>query len=215
MGVVALGVGSLGVGCAGRRHHDDGYYSSKCALAAHGSSQVELALRGVQHVTGGDSARMSLDQPMYSGDETALVLWTSEPVFVYVVNFAPDGAKNVVWPSGSAERVEGLKRIPEGGGYFRLTGQTGQELVAVVATRDEYGLDGDGKARVIGLVESTLARRDLRQLQSALPPGLAEGHATMGIRAVGLEVQGSSVHAHGSDPVVMLIDLDHRATEQR
>jgi hypothetical protein len=210
---LALGLSAtVAAGCGHAEYAYDGGYGH-CGLVAHGG--LDIGLRGVQHVRGGESKRMSFHDPMYSGDETALLLWTSEPAFVYVVNFAPDGSKNIVWPSDAPRRVDGHQRIPEDGGYFRLTGATGQELVAVVATYEEYGLTGDGKATVLGIVESTLGRGDLRKLQSALPPGITEDHASMGIRAAGLELDGQTVHARGGDPVVMLIDLDHRPSEER
>jgi hypothetical protein len=86
-------------------------------------------------------------------------------------------------------------------------------VVAIVATRDEQELSGRGADRVISLVER-LAQRPLTRLQSALPPGLVEaGHATMGVRGKNLSLVGRTVRVSSYDPVVMILDIDHRSLE--
>jgi hypothetical protein len=104
----------------------------------------------------------------------------------------------------------GRQRIPSDG-WFTLTGEPGQEVVAVVATRDAQALSGSGKTRIISAVERAASSHHTR-LQSALPPGLLEaGHATMGVRGQNLSLLGKTVRVSSYDPVVMILDIDHRA----
>lgn len=177
------------------------------------SSRSEVGLQSVEQLVDGESKRMSFAEPLFSGDKTALLLSVPEPLYIYVVNLAPDGSKNIIWPSDSPREVKGLQRIPENGGWFTLTGQSGPEVIAVVGTRDAQSLSGAGKDRVIALVEK-VAATDLTRLQSALPPGVVEaGYATMGVRGHGLALRGKSVRVTSHDPVVMILDIDHRSSE--
>lgn len=209
-------VGRIGVwtalavvaGCGGRSY--DTYTIDSYEYR---SSRSEVQLQSVEQLVDGERKRMSLAEPLFSGDKTALLLSVPEPLYIYVVNLAPDGSKNIIWPSHSPRKVSGLQRIPEGGGWFTLTGESGPEVIAVVGTRDAQPLAGAGKDRVIALVEK-VAATDLTRLQSALPPGVLEaGHATMGVRGHGLSLMGKSVRVASHDPVVMILDIDHRATE--
>ncbi len=177
----------------------------------YGSAQSQLQLLGVEQLVDGKRERMSLSEPLYSGDKTALLLSVPEPLFVYVVNIAPDGTQNVIWPSGSPRKVSGLLRIPEDGGWFTLTGEAGQEVIGILGTRDRQGLAGGDRDRVIAAVQKA-SESQLTRVQSALPPGLVEGgYATMGVRGHGLALQGATVRVTSYDPVVMLLDLDHRS----
>ncbi len=198
-------VGVVGaVGCRPYAHHSEVYEE-----ISYGSSESELVLRGVEQ-SGRASKGLSLASPLHSGDKTAFRLSLPEPLYVYVVNFAPDGSKNIIWPSHEPRLVSGHQRIPEDGGWFTLSGQTGQEVVAIVATRDEQSLRGAGARRVLSLVERA-ASSDLTRVQSALPPGLTEsGYATMGIRGHGLTLSGKTMRVRSDDPIVMILDVDHR-----
>lgn len=201
---VVLALSAATLSCGGAY---DTYTSDTVTYA---SDVTELQLRYVEQQIDGLSERLSLSDPLYTGDKTALVLDVPEPLYVYVVNLAPDGSRNIIWPSDAPRRVSGVQRIPEDGGWFTLSGETGQEVVAVVATRDEQSLRGGDKNRVIRAVERAAAK-PLTRLQSALPPGLSEaGHATMGIRGTNLRLLGTTVRVASYDPVVMILDIDHR-----
>jgi hypothetical protein len=194
-------------GCGGAYSTYSGGGSSCLYL----SDEAEVQLRYVEQEIDGLTDRLSLTDPLYTGDRTALVLNLPEPAYVYVVNLAPDGSRNIIWPSDTPRRVSGVQRIPEDGGWFTLSGETGQEVVAVVATRDRQMLTGTGEQRLISAVESA-AKKRLTRLQSALPPGLTEaGHATMGVRGENLRLLGKTVSVSSYDPVVLILDVDHRA----
>ena len=179
------------------------------------ASTPEVQLVRIEQQIDGQAEVMSLSEPLYSGDKTALVLQVPEPLFVYVVNIAPDGTRQVIWPSGAPRAITGLQRIPSDDGWFTLTGEAGQEVVAVVATRDRQSLDGAGGRRLVSAVERASAQR-LTRVQSALPPGILEaGHATMGIRGTNLTFHDGRVSVASSDPLVMIFDIDHRAADDR
>lgn len=206
---VVLALSAAAVGCGGGAYT----YTSGSSCGVHRSDTSEVQLQAIEHQIDGKTERLSLADPLYSGDRTALVLSLPEPLFVYVVNLAPDGSRNIIWPSGSPQRISGVQRIPQDGGWFTLSGQTGQEIVAVVATRDEQALTGSGARRVISAVERVSEKR-MTRLQSALPPGLVEaGHATMGVRAENLSLFGRTVRVSSYDPVVMILDIDHRSAD--
>jgi hypothetical protein len=193
-------------GCRPHYHHAPG---GSCDADWEDSSDAELVLLGVEQQGSPEGARLS--EPLFTGDRTAFRLNVPEALFVYIVNLAPDGEKSIIWPSDEPRMISGVQRIPEDGGWFTLSGEPGQEVVAIVATRDAQPLDASGMRRVISLVERT-ADSELTRVQSARPPGILEaGHATMGIRGHGLFVSGTTVRMQSSDPMVMILDVDHRA----
>ncbi len=212
---LALSVAAGLVGCGsyqGPGDHDAGWTTD---FVSSRSSQSEIQLRKIEQLVDGRAQRLSLSEPLVSGDKTALVLALPEPLYVYVVNLAPDGTSNIIWPSRAPQSVSGVQRIPTDGGWFTLAGQPGQEVIAVVATRDEQALSGSGRRRVIAAVKRA-SRRRLTRLQSALPPGLVEaGHATMGVRGEHLALRGDTVSVSSTDPVVMILDVDHRSVSDR
>ena len=205
--VLALSVAAV-TGCGGAY----GSYADETHFE-YDSARSEIQLLKVEQQIDGQAQRLSFSEPLYAGDKTALTLSLPEPLFVYVVNIAPDGTWNLIWPGGQPERVSGVQRIPSDGGWFTLTGKPGQEVIAVVATRDEQPITGAGKQRLLSAVKLAVNARTSR-LQSALPPGMLEaGHATMGVRGENLALSGQTVSVASYDPVVMILDIDHRAVD--
>lgn len=171
----------------------------------------ELVLERVIVARDGVDATLALDEPVFAGDDLALSVSSAQPAYVYVVNLAPDGTSDVVWPHEVPQIVEEPLRIPERS-WFRLAGASGPEVVAVIASRDPIPLSRRGREILVAIARHEARRTDLAKLQATHPPGFfANGHATMGIRARGLRTQGGAVRVQsGDDRVVLLLDLDHR-----
>jgi hypothetical protein len=197
-------VAALG-GCGGAY---DGYV---CGGVRHLWGPVELFLEGVVVQRDGEETTLALDAPVRAGDDLALWVSAVTPHYLYVVNLAPDGSSDVVWPHDVPQVVDGSMRIPEQS-WFRLAGQAGPEVVALVATRDHIPLSARGREILVAIVKQEASRSDLAKLQAAHPPGFfADGHATMGLRARGLRPHGHGARVGATDErAVLLIDLDHR-----
>ncbi|MEM9694161.1 MAG: DUF4384 domain-containing protein [Myxococcota bacterium] len=152
----------------------------------------------------------TLDTVFATGDKVALVATVEQPAYLYVVNFAPGGEAQVVWPSGSPRRVNGRVTLPRGG-WFQLSGATGPETVVIVASPERFPLTKKGKANLIREARKETMRSDLIRVQAARPPGFVEsGHATIGLRGERLDAAGGlSARVRARFPVI-IIDLDHR-----
>lgn len=173
------------------------------------AGDIELTLDGMWVKRGDGVAKpIALDTPIHTDDELAFAISTSEPLWLYVVNLAPDGSAAVVWVGRT--RAHETQRVPEGG-WFSLSAPAGHEVVAFVASRDGQ----DVSEPLLSRVRQETRRPDLVRLQSAGPPGFAaDGRATMGLRAALLEVLGSGVRVQDDDDdVVLLVDLDHRPAD--
>jgi hypothetical protein len=173
------------------------------------SGPIELELVRIAHHGDAGERRLSLDEPLRSGDEVAFEIVTRETLYVYVLNQAPDGTASVIWPADPV-MVHGRQRIPAGS-WFRLSGRTGQELVGIVATRRALELDRSGDRRWLHRLLLDSASQPLPRLQSVEPPAThQDGFSTMAIRAPGMRVDGGAVLGRSSDPLVVLVDIDHR-----
>ncbi len=168
--------------------------------------KVALVARGASRSRVND-----LSRPMHTGDQLALLVESSEPRYLYFVNLAPDGSRKVISAHRGERSHNHSVRIPDSG-WLQLAGQSGAELLAVVATRQPLGKGRTAESKLFELVERTAARNDLAKLQSPHPPGFSSaGHASMGIRAHALALHQGTVHVDANDDsTVVLIDIDHR-----
>ncbi|MEZ4442644.1 MAG: DUF4384 domain-containing protein [Polyangiaceae bacterium] len=151
----------------------------------------------------------ALDAPLHTGDELALVLDLPDARYIYVLNIAPNGTQTLLFPADDPERLEGSVRLPRSG-FYQLAGAPGLETLAVVASRQPIALDDAGGAYLFERVAEAEAA-ELPTIQSAQPPGFADGQATMRIQGPGLTLRGGSLRiASASDVVTMLVTIDHQ-----
>jgi hypothetical protein len=150
-------------------------------------------------------------RPLHTGDRIALVIQTTTPRYVYVLNLSPDGHASLLSPKDEPRAVDGSARIPPSGDW-ELVAPHGLEHMAVIATRSAIPLDRRGMDHLVHLALSTGQRGDLRRFQSATPPGFSTGgYASMGVRAASLSLDRGALQIDATaDDVVLLIDIDHR-----
>ncbi|MCC6521859.1 MAG: DUF4384 domain-containing protein [Polyangiaceae bacterium] len=174
------------------------------------SAPGELGLEAFVVEQNGQAERVSLDAPLYTGERVSFVVSASECLYVYVVNLGPDGSARVIWPQAPTCIGATPARIPQGS-WFELLAPAGHEVIALVATRDEVSLDAAGERELAGLVAAESARRDLAAVQGERPPGFLHGHASVGFRAEGLQLDGTKVRVPTRDgTAVLMVDVDHR-----
>ncbi|MEM1034405.1 MAG: DUF4384 domain-containing protein [Myxococcota bacterium] len=215
--VATLLLGVAAGGCAPHYAHgsrwDASHRDASRVSAAHedagwSTADPQLELEGIRVRRDGKVRRLGLDEPLYTGDELAFDVSTPEDTYLYVVNIAPDGTRHVAYPSLRAKKGT---RGPSH--WFRLSAPSGQEVVAVVATRRKVRLNKCGKKWLVRTVVRETKREGMTRVQSTRPPGVGDdGHATMGLRARTLRPDGRSFRVEGTPHfAVLLMDIDHRA----
>ena len=152
----------------------------------------------------------ALDAPLKSGDRVALLVGTDDRRYVYLVNVAPSGEAQLL----DAAAFSGTERFPDSG-WYELVAPSGHELLAIVATRKPIDVSGHkGKKDLLNRIVEMQQRDDLSKLQSALPPGFAHGHATMGFRGIDLFLDGGAVRTLDGDSFLfVLVAVDLRPGE--
>jgi uncharacterized protein DUF4384 len=201
-----LGIAALVAGCIVQVRGEVGPPAADVVIA----TPTSVSLDAVLVARDGGEQRLAWSDPVFAGDEIAFVVSAPSPVYLYLVNLSPDGDAKLVWPDQPTLVGPDGTRMPSSS-WFRLTEPAGPEVAAFIATPNEIALDEVGVAYLTRLARSESARGDLMALQAALPPGfVGDGRASSGVRAIRLRADGPRVHASGRDPVVMLVDLDHR-----
>jgi len=210
--VAGLGLASLGLAASGCFFSHDHRRSAPETSdeSTWSTADPQLLFGGVRIRRDGETQRLRLDEPLYTGDEISLDLETPEPSYLYIVNIAPDGTRHVAYPS-----LRPTKGTGGPGSWFKLNAPSGQELVAILVTHREVRLDARGKEWLVKVVEREAARDGLTRVQSTRPPGVGDdGYATMGLRARSLRPEGEGFRVEGSPHyAVLLLDLDHRARD--
>ena len=185
------------------------------------SVPAELAVDGFLVERDGHAERVSLDEPLHTGDRISFVLSASEYLDVYIVNLGSDGSARVIWPREPTCIGTQAARVPQGS-WFELLPPAGHEILAIVGTRTEGGsrrcacdgalpLDAAAEKELAALVRAEAARGDLVRVEGERPPGTLEGHATVGFRGAGLRLDGTRVSVPTLDDLaVLLVDVDHR-----
>lgn len=133
IGAVSLGVATLATGC--RHGHDVQNRDVRGDELAASGGTLSVSLRVQMTADGNKDRAVSEGETLRTNDALSLIVRVSQPAYLYVVHFAPDGSSNVLFPTNQHDMAPAScpLRLPARGRLLLLD-PAGNEDIRVVAS---------------------------------------------------------------------------------